>query len=261
VIRNVAMMRLKAGVGPEQVEALTHALEAMRIKGMLRLTAGRDLGLREGNLDYAVVADFEDEAGYRAYDADPEHNRIRRELVAPIVERVERAQYALGAVQSAHPPARRTSDRRELTRRFRADFGRLSTALERLPAEAAVGGWTAREVAIHVSAWDRELVRGLDQLLAGTRPEFVGYDENDFNAAAVRRSRSRPLAGVLSELAAAHNGLVRRLDGLSDEQWERRSRHAWPSGKPMTVGTLFTYTYRRSTHYGGHAAELEVVVG
>ena len=260
MIRNVALMRLKEGVSAEQVDALTGALLAMKIKGMLELSAGRDLGLREGNFDYAVVADFEDEAGYRAYDLDAEHNRIRRELVAPIVERVERVQYVVGAAQAAHPPAHQTSPRRELVKRFRDDFARLRSALGTLPAEADVGGWSARDVATHVAAWDRELVRGLDQLLAGARPEFVGYDENEFNAAAVRRTASRPLAGVLSELEAAHNHLLTRLDQLSDEQWGRHSRHSWPSGQPMTVGTLFTYTYKRSTHYGGHAAELKASV-
>ncbi len=261
MIRNVAVMRLKAGVSQEKVDALTETLLGMRIKGMLSLSAGRDLGLREGNLDYVVVSDFEDEAAYRVYDEDPEHNRIRRELVAPIVERVERVQYVVGTIRTAHPPAHRTSLRRKLIQKSRADFGRLRSALGQLPAEADVGGWTARDVAIHVAAWDRELVRGLDQLLAGSRPDFVGYDENEFNSAAVRRTASRPPAGVMSELDAAHNHLLSRLDALSDVQWERRSRHAWPSGQPMTVGSLFTYTYKRSTHYGGHAAELEATGG
>src|SRR5579875_3927865 len=56
---------------------------------------GMDAGLRDGNMDVAIVGDFEDEDAYRAYDADPEHNRIRRELLAPIAERVERCQYRI----------------------------------------------------------------------------------------------------------------------------------------------------------------------
>jgi hypothetical protein len=44
-------------------------------------------------MSHAFVAEFEDEAAYRAYDTDAEHNRIRRELLAPIAERIERFQY------------------------------------------------------------------------------------------------------------------------------------------------------------------------
>jgi hypothetical protein len=68
-------------------------MKAIRFDGCTRWELVRDLGLREGNMPYAFVAEFEDEAAYRAYDAHAEHNRIRRELLAPIVERLERFQY------------------------------------------------------------------------------------------------------------------------------------------------------------------------
>jgi hypothetical protein len=56
---------------------------------------GPDLGLRAGNLGMGLVADFVDEAAFRAYDADPEHDRIRREMIAPVVSRLERCQFQL----------------------------------------------------------------------------------------------------------------------------------------------------------------------
>jgi len=62
---------------------------------MQSLSVRRDAGLRDGNADLAVVSDFEDAAAYQAYDADLAHARIRRELLAPVVERVERCQIAL----------------------------------------------------------------------------------------------------------------------------------------------------------------------
>jgi hypothetical protein len=47
---------------------------------------GRDVGLREGNADFAVVADFDDEAGWRSYSEDPEHRRVIEELIVPVTE-------------------------------------------------------------------------------------------------------------------------------------------------------------------------------
>jgi hypothetical protein len=43
----------------------------------------------------AAIFDFTDEAAYQAWYADNEHNRIRRELLQPILERAERCQYRL----------------------------------------------------------------------------------------------------------------------------------------------------------------------
>ena len=41
------------------------------------------------------MSDFVDEDAYRDYDADPEHNRLRRDLLGPIAEHVERCQFSL----------------------------------------------------------------------------------------------------------------------------------------------------------------------
>jgi len=95
MLRNVVIAHLKDGTSDQAVEALMSALKGLKIPGLVEMTIGRDLGLREGNAGIAIVSDLADEAAYAAYDADPEHNRIRRELVAPIAERVERCQFRL----------------------------------------------------------------------------------------------------------------------------------------------------------------------
>jgi quinol monooxygenase YgiN len=93
VIRNVVLVKFKPDARPEQLAELERALKAISFQGCTRWEMARDLGLREGNASHAFVAEFVDEAAYRAYDAHPEHDRIRRELLAPIVEKVERFQY------------------------------------------------------------------------------------------------------------------------------------------------------------------------
>jgi Stress responsive A/B Barrel Domain len=95
MIRNVVLAKLKPGVAEQQVLAAVETLKEMRTPGMISITVGRDLGLRDGNWDMAVITDLEDVESYRLYDTDAEHNRIRREVVAPIVERLERCQYEI----------------------------------------------------------------------------------------------------------------------------------------------------------------------
>lgn len=89
----MAVFKLKRGTADEQVERVVNELKGLQVPGLINVSIGRDAGLREGNLDLAVVVDLDDDEAYRAYDGDPEHNRIRRELVAPIIERGERVQF------------------------------------------------------------------------------------------------------------------------------------------------------------------------
>jgi hypothetical protein len=96
VIRNVVMGRLRDDADVGMLEEGLTALRALRIDGLLALDCGRDLRLREGNWDYAVSAELADDAAYRRYDDDEEHNRIRRELLGPVSEQIVRVQFVTG---------------------------------------------------------------------------------------------------------------------------------------------------------------------
>lgn len=96
MIRNVVVGTVKPGVAREDIEKALQTVRELRIEGVeLRVAAGVDLGLREGNASYALTVDLADEQAYRIYDLDPEHNRIRNEVFAPITERVDRIQIRL----------------------------------------------------------------------------------------------------------------------------------------------------------------------
>ena len=95
MIRNVVVGRVRPDVSPETVDAALAAITALEPGGCVSLCAGRDLGLRAGNWSFSITGDFVDEASYRRYDEDGEHNRVRRELFAPMCEEIVRLQFAL----------------------------------------------------------------------------------------------------------------------------------------------------------------------
>lgn len=96
MIRNVVLGRVRPGVSSDEVEKALQLLRDLRVEGLeFTLLAGQDLGLRPGGASYALTVDFPDEESYRAYDRDPEHNRIRAEAFAPISEVIERVQFRL----------------------------------------------------------------------------------------------------------------------------------------------------------------------
>ena len=94
MIRNVVMVSLTADADRAEVAAIQDGFRAMRCPGTISYTLGDDLGLREGGWSFAIVADFADEAAYRGYDSDAEHNRLRARL-APLSAQIARVQFAL----------------------------------------------------------------------------------------------------------------------------------------------------------------------
>ena len=102
VIRNVVLGRLRRTEDPAQREADAALLQqglagiaALSFPGLVAMSAGTDLGLRDGGWSFAIVNDWQDADAYRVYDADEEHNRIRREIIAPICQDIARVQFDL----------------------------------------------------------------------------------------------------------------------------------------------------------------------
>ncbi|HSL59591.1 MAG TPA: Dabb family protein [Acidimicrobiales bacterium] len=91
MIRHVVCFRWVEGTSAAQVAAVEAALAALpgQIPELLDYRFGPDLGLRDGNGDFAVVADLADAAAWRTYVEHPAHVRVLTERIQPILaERV-----------------------------------------------------------------------------------------------------------------------------------------------------------------------------
>ena len=102
MIRNVVVGRLRHAEDPGQRAADAALLReglagiaALRPPGMLAMNVGCDLGLRDGGWNFAITNDWENAEAYRGYDADEEHNRLRREIFAKICEDIARVQFQI----------------------------------------------------------------------------------------------------------------------------------------------------------------------
>jgi hypothetical protein len=100
MIRNVVVGRLRPSGDPAQQAADAALLQdglagiaALSFPGMLAMDVGCDLGLRDGGWSFAITNDWQDEDAYRVYDADEEHNRLRREIFAKICQDIARVQF------------------------------------------------------------------------------------------------------------------------------------------------------------------------
>jgi hypothetical protein len=84
VFRHVVLFRWIDDIDPARVDAIAEGLRAL--PGTVPSIRAYAVGpAADGTHDFAVVADFDDEAGWRAYDGHPEHDRLRRDLILPVV--------------------------------------------------------------------------------------------------------------------------------------------------------------------------------
>ncbi len=78
MLRHTVVYTWAEGTTGADLAGLTGMLE--RLPGLIpeirSYWFGANLGLVPGNADFAIVADFEDEAGWRAYAAHPDHQPV-----------------------------------------------------------------------------------------------------------------------------------------------------------------------------------------
>ena len=88
MIRHAVLFKWKAGTTREQVQGLAAGLARLpdEIPEIKAYHFGADLGLAEGNADFAIVADFASVEDWRSYVQHPAHVRLIEEYIVPIRE-------------------------------------------------------------------------------------------------------------------------------------------------------------------------------
>ncbi len=97
MLRHVALFRWKPEATAENIARLEHGLSGLpaKIPAINAYHFGRNLGIQQGNADFAVVADFADQAGFEAYTRDPVHQAVINERLRPILAHREAIQYII----------------------------------------------------------------------------------------------------------------------------------------------------------------------
>jgi len=86
MIRHTVIFRWSPEATPEQkqlVESLLGQLPSL-VPTIREFSFGTDLGVNEGNFDFAVSAVFDDLDGYLTYRDNPDHRAMVRDHILPI---------------------------------------------------------------------------------------------------------------------------------------------------------------------------------
>lgn len=97
MLRHVALFRWKPETTAEDVSKVEAALHTLpeKIPCIQSYRFGRDLGVQDGNADFALVADFADQAGLVTYSNHPDHQDVLNTLIRPIMAKREAIQYVV----------------------------------------------------------------------------------------------------------------------------------------------------------------------
>jgi len=84
-LRHIVTLTFRDDTPAAQVEAIADALRELpeQIPELRSYVVGVDAGLTEGNASLAVVADFDDVAGWEAYRDHPAHQAVITQQIVP----------------------------------------------------------------------------------------------------------------------------------------------------------------------------------
>jgi hypothetical protein len=96
-IRHVATFVFRDDATDEQIRAVAEGLESLPgvIQEIRDYHVGPDLGINDGNHQYAVVADFASLESYLVYRDHPAHAAVIAERIRPILEARAAVQFGI----------------------------------------------------------------------------------------------------------------------------------------------------------------------
>ena len=130
----------------------------------------------------------------------------------------------------------------------------LGLSEEDLDRQPADGGWTAREVVIHMADSEMNSAIRVRKLLAEDDPVIQGYDAEDY--ARLFHYGDRAVEPSLAALRGARETTAQILDGISDEDWSRSGTHT-ESGPGYSVDRWLEIY---ASHAHDHAEQIRAAV-
>ena len=81
------LIRWKDGTTAAQIDAVNKGFATLPgvISEIRSYTHGADVGAEDGADDYGIVGDFDDVDAWRAYDTHPVHDKVRAEIIRPLI--------------------------------------------------------------------------------------------------------------------------------------------------------------------------------
>ncbi len=120
----------------------------------------------------------------------------------------------------------------------RDDFLKIIQGLsdQVMETPGVVEQWSIKDVLIHLTRWEAEIIKLLWQAKQGTSPttaHFSGIPVNDIKQWWYEESRSRALKIVMDDFLGVRKQTIRRVADISESVLINPEQYAWLNGKPL----------------------------
>lgn len=105
-----------------------------------------------------------------------------------------------------------------------------------LEEPGVIDGWSVKDILIHLTRWEAELVKLLWQAKQGITPTTVHFDPasvDEINSQWFNVSKSRPFKLAMSDFLGVRKQTIRRLEALSEEELNDPQYYSWLSDQPL----------------------------
>jgi uncharacterized damage-inducible protein DinB len=149
-------------------------------------------------------------------------------------------------------------DKRRLVKKLKEERRKLLQAAQALsPSQRETpflgGKWSAKDVLAHIAAWDREQLKGVQQLLRGERPGFLDFDWDEFNARAVAARHGASFEAIVKETEQTLDEFIATLESIPEEEFAKLRGLRWKRWE-VTLEWVVSGTY---THDAEHRQQLK----
>lgn len=140
-------------------------------------------------------------------------------------------------------------------KRFRQALNKFDDC--RIVEEKVLGSWTVKDIIAHLSAWNWEQARTIDDLLVDKKPLWWGLDAADFNQREIKKRKDWNLGKIVQEWEESFAKLIIRVNALSHEAWIHEVYERGDDGLSVSIKSMLAYEYEGEDHEGGHAKQIE----
>lgn len=139
----------------------------------------------------------------------------------------------------------------------RADFQELLEAYteDELITPHLPGGWSVKDVLVHLMLWEAELIKLLFQAQQGRVPQSILLSEESddkINARWYAQHKDRPLEQALKDFDTIRDQTIRRVEGFSENDLTNPKRFRWQNNK-----ALWQWIMETIEHEEEHAVDIK----
>jgi hypothetical protein len=107
---------------------------------------------------------------------------------------------------------------------------------QEMETPGVIDDWSVKDVLVHLTRWEAELVKLLWQAKQGIPPTTTHFGQesvDDINTRWHKESQSRPFKSVLNDFLGVRNQTIRRVEALTEKTLTDLSNFPWLEGEPL----------------------------